>query len=157
MKYRIKQLLYALFYRSSKKEHDFVANYLNDIEKNLFYRLRGSEQGHSIRVAKRCVKLKDDSEFIKAALLHDVGKVDTNLNLFMKSLLVFVEKFNIKISFSKTLISAQESKNSHSERGAALLKSIGCSEYVINLVKNHHKESTDNKDLKLLIECDNKE
>lgn len=77
-------------------DKDFLSIYLNEGELKLFHRLKKSEKNHSIAVAKGIAgeaSYDKDVFFIKAALLHDIGKIEKPLNLIEKSLAVLLNKF----------------------------------------------------------------
>lgn len=161
--YRIKQLFWHLNDRVTADDRRFINNILSKKEIELFNKLTISEQKHCIKVAYE-VKEKCDNDskldrenLIKAALLHDIGKINYNMNIISKCILVIMDKItNGKLKkFYK--IKAIQSYYNHGEKGYKILKANGCSEKVLFLVKSHHKENIYNdKELNILKMCDGK-
>lgn len=155
MIYRIKQVFYGLTAKMTVGYHKFVRGYLNNNEQKLFYRLRVGEQVHSVRVALGCKNDKPhNNKLIKAALLHDVGKVDSNLNIFNKVLVVILTKYQIRDNRLPAFIRrALFYKNRHPQIGAEFLKQLGLDKEIIYLVENHHKLSS-NEDINIIQKYD---
>ena len=65
-----------LFYRDvSIKDQILVSNTLDDSELEiLFWKLNKADRHHSIEVLHRTMKHTDNSDVLKLALLHDIGK-----------------------------------------------------------------------------------
>lgn len=159
--YRVKQFYSALTAKIGENEKAFLNTYLNYNELQLFYRLAVYEQKHSINVAVYAKKLQETRNIksdiiVKAALLHDIGKIEKRLNVIEKSILVLLNKFTkgrIRyISNSKCI----DTYYNHPEKGYSILKKYNVDERVLYLVRNHHnKNIKDNKELNILIESDN--
>ncbi|MCH3965477.1 MAG: HDIG domain-containing protein [Clostridium sp.] len=162
--YRLKQFYWNL--SSNLDEYDlfFLNHILNDKELKLFNRLSISEQKHSVKVAysveKMCIERNINSGLlIKAALLHDIGKIYKRLNIIDKSILVLLDKLT-RGKMEKICNVSKISKIGiyyhHATLGADLLNKIGCDKYLIYLVKNHDNKNTyHNSDLDILKYCDN--
>ena len=100
---RIKQVYINLTDRMRKEDYDLVQSVLNEKEILLFKKLLKSEQKHSVRLARNIelaivnnsinnIVLNENKELlIKAALLHDVGKSTTRLNILDKCILVVLD------------------------------------------------------------------
>lgn len=98
MFYRIKQFLRSLLARLSPADLTLIDRYLNPAEKELFFRLSRPDQVHSACVAGKTngalsVRGQNDGLLIKAALLHDLGKIDSGLNPFNRSVYVLADHF----------------------------------------------------------------
>lgn len=100
---RIKQVYINLTDKMRKEDYDLVQSVLNEKEILLFKKLLKSEQKHSVRLARNIelaivnnsinnIVLNENKELlIKAALLHDVGKSTTRLNILDKCILVVLD------------------------------------------------------------------
>ncbi|SQC01690.1 HD domain-containing protein [Clostridium tetanomorphum] len=93
--YRIKQFYIYIKDKMEYSDEKFIDKHLNNYEKRLFNRLSMKDQKHCVRVAydveKICINHKGDidtNKLIKAALLHDIGKIEFGLNVLDKSILV---------------------------------------------------------------------
>ncbi|KAB3530446.1 HDIG domain-containing metalloprotein [Alkaliphilus serpentinus] len=156
MLYRIKQVFYGLTAKMSGKDHEFVREYLTPNERALFYRLRVGEQVHSVKVAYGCYQEKPTNrKLIKAALLHDVGKVESNLNIFNKVIVVILAKHPVRARLLPFFIKkALFYKNHHPKIAVEFLHQLRLDKDIIYLVENHHKLST-NEDINLIQKYDN--
>lgn len=159
--YRLKQFYWNLYSKLDEYDFKFINNILNKDELNLFNKLSISEQKHSLRVAydvqKICYEKNITSNFIlKAALLHDIGKVYKRLNIIDKSIMVLLDimtrgKMKHMCNFDKINV-----YYNHANIGANLLRKIKCDKYIIFLVRNHdNKHMNDNKYLNIIKYCDN--
>lgn len=146
MIYRIKQFYRGLFARVTPEDQQFLRRHLNDREIFLFRRLRVGEQRHCLNIAYDCLSVKkNDTTLIKAALLHDVGKIESNLTLANKSLVVLIIKLNVPEKLlPKFLHKALYYKIHHPKLGAEFLKEIGTEAPVIFLTRYHHRDLTKN-------------
>lgn len=83
----VKRFLMSLSRRAlSVEQLAWVRKYLLEDESSLWTRMALSDQRHSLVVAQRFVTLKPDAQrdHIAAALLHDVGKVESDLGIAMR-------------------------------------------------------------------------
>lgn len=156
--YRIKQFYWAVTSTISSGDRDFVKEYLNEDEIKLFAKLAVYEQKHCIKIAQDIKKICSTNErLIKAALLHDIGKVSRPLNLLEKSFVVVLDHlFRNKIKKYKN-IKIIDSYYNHGENGYKILKGYGYDERLLYLVKNHHNNDIiGDKELNILKQYDNK-
>lgn len=160
MFYRIKQFFWAATAKLKEEDIKFASNYLNDYEKSLLFSLPVFEQAHSIKVA-RCVLeecLKRDSYdvlLIKAALLHDVGKANSSLNIVTKAILVIMDKIFSKTMKRLTFIKSVNAYYNHPEIALKYLDNTD--EYIAFLIRNHHNyEIVWDEKLRILQEIDSK-
>ena len=156
--YRVKQFFQGLFAKVNNEDKDFIKRYLNE-EENLFFQLRISEQYHSLKVAYGCLQSQPENRMlIRAALLHDIGKIGSNLHLINKSLVVLIKKFKIdKGKLPSFLKKAIYYKEEHPEIGYKLLLSYSVDEPILELVKNHHVFNENyGEEMKTLKHYDNK-
>lgn len=162
--YRLKQFYWAVTARINKSDENFIQENLNEIEKNLFYRLSKSDQKHCLRVAYKVKELCKESNLsdkilVKAALLHDIGKGQYSLGVIDKSLLVIADKIlNGNLKKFKNIKKVNAYYN-HAESGYEILKKYGYDEKFLNLIRNHHMKQDNfnviDKELSILIKSDN--
>ncbi len=142
MIYRMKQFIQGLLARTTKEDLAFIEKYLNKEEIKLFKKLRVSEQYHSLQVAYGCTsKFPHNITLIRAALLHDIGKIGSNLTLINKSIVVICIRLNFKKDILPKFI--QKSlyyKNHHPKIGYDILSNMKVEADILYLIKNHHNE-----------------
>ncbi|MDP4091717.1 MAG: HD domain-containing protein, partial [Bacillota bacterium] len=101
--YRVRQFLWAAVSRVNDQDIKYIDYYLDKVEKELFFSLSVSEQKHSLRVAYKVEEMLQDlpeeqtvvidrGRMIRAALLHDIGKIEKRVNIIDKSVLVILNK-----------------------------------------------------------------
>ncbi|NBG87028.1 HD domain-containing protein [Isachenkonia alkalipeptolytica] len=146
MLYRIKQFFRGVFAKVTPEEQVFLKAYLTKGEALLFRRLRVGEQRHSLNIAYDCLKEAPKNRIlIKAALLHDVGKINSNLTLVHKALVVVITKLPIpKRMLPKFLQKALYYKQQHPALGAELLNNVGTEASVVFLTRHHHRDFSTN-------------
>ncbi|MCY6353675.1 HD domain-containing protein [Clostridium sp. ZS2-4] len=155
--YRIKQFYWAVTSTISSKDKEFIREYLNQDEINLFAKLAVYDQRHSIKIAQDVKKIYSTNErLIKAALLHDIGKISKPLNLLERSLMVILDNlFKDKMKRYEN-IKIIDSYYNHGENGYKILKGYGYNERLLYLVKNHHNNDIiGDKELNILKQYDN--
>lgn len=158
MFYRIKQFFWGITSKVDKKDKSFIEVYLNENERELFYSLPSYEQAHSLRVTREVLRKSLEDEvydilLIKAALLHDIGKINSGLNLITKSIFVILDKFFPKFLKKFSSIYAVKAYYYHPEIAATILQDE--EDYVRYLVKNHHNYSIkDDEKLSILQRAD---
>lgn len=158
MIYRIRQFINGINAKIYKEDKTFIEKYLDSNEQELFYKLRVSEQRHSLNVSYGCYKeMSDNTTLIKAALLHDIGKIDSNLSIINKSLVVVFMALSIKDSYLPTFLrQAINYKLNHGQLGYELLKNIVFDEKVLMLIKYHHyPEKYMTPEMQILVTHDN--
>lgn len=138
---RVIQFFTHLAYGFHEVDQGFLAAYLNEEERLLFQQMKKSEKIHSLLVAKGVLKERRDPLFIKASLLHDVGKILRPLTMVEKALAVILQALGVD-----QLPRVQEwpfmaSYLTHGQRGADLLIEQGVfpkkSLYEL-LIRHHH-------------------
>jgi len=159
--YRIKQFYWCITAKLDDEDIKFVNKYLNEEERKLFSMLIEYEQKHSIKVTrdviKECEKRNIESkELIKAALLHDIGKITNRLTIIDKSAIVLLDKFTKgKLKKAKGIKKIEVYYN-HGEKGVKLLMPYGYDERLLYLIKNHHNNLiAGDIELDILRKCDN--
>ncbi len=164
---RVKQFVSCVFAKITKKDIEFINNYLDENEKKLLYKLPVYDLKHSINVARDIYineseeEIKKNNlnhkEIIKSAILHDVGKIHTPLNVIDKSILVLLN------NITKTKIKKYSDRNSkiyifynHGEEGYKILKEKGYDKEFLNIIRNHHNYKIQNKWLDILRKYDDR-
>jgi hypothetical protein len=154
----VKQFIEGVRARLTPQDIYFIDKYLDDKEKGLFYSIPRYEQVHSLRVAREVLEesLKNDIYdiyLIKAALLHDIGKISGGLNLITKSIMVLLDNFAPCMLRKLKRTKSVNTYYNHPEIAATFLGEEN--EYLLFLIKNHHnyKISSDEK-LKILQKAD---
>lgn len=163
--YRIKQFIWAILSFSKKIDDNYVRSYLNNKEFELFNQLNHNDKHHSIRVCKDVIstieqkKLRVNSNKAgKAALLHDVGKIEFSLNLFEKSIIVVLDRFT-KGKISKyNNIKHIDIYYNHPKIGVDILQDFNYDKDFLDTIRYHHNNHIDEKNelLNIIRICDNK-
>jgi putative nucleotidyltransferase with HDIG domain len=157
MKYRVKQFFQALFAKVTQEDRAFISQYLTKQQQTLFFRLRPSEQYHSLKVAYACKdKMPYDTLLVKAALLHDIGKLGTNLHLINKVFVVLAMKCKLNHNLLPLFLQkAIQAKMEHPKRGYDLLLGYDAEKSVLEIIKNHHQEEKTTEAMRILQYYDN--
>ena len=156
--YRIKQFYWAVTSRINEHDSKFIKNILNTEELKLFNKLSINEQKHCVKVAydAECIcnskqGIVDKKLLLKAALLHDIGKIHRKLNLIDKSVIVLMDR----ISKGKLRKFSQNPKinvyYNHSKIGVDLLKKIEYDKKLFYLIENHDNNDSEDTNLELKI------
>jgi response regulator RpfG family c-di-GMP phosphodiesterase len=76
-----------------------VRKHLLEDEFSLWTKMTLSDQRHSLVVAQRFVTLKPDAQrdYVAAALLHDVGKVESHLGVLMRVIATLIGPRTIRL------------------------------------------------------------
>lgn len=159
--YRIKQFYWSITARLNEEDVDFINKYLNEEEIKLFIMLVVYEQKHSIKVARDVIKECNQrginpNMLMKAALLHDIGKITNRLNIVDKSAIVLLDKLTRgKLKKAKGIKKIEIYYN-HGEKGVEVLKPYGYNDRLLYLIKNHHNNLiVGDIELDILKKCDN--
>lgn len=157
---RIKQFYINLTDRYGEKDDLFVRSILDDYEYSLFSKLSGSEKKHSVRVAneiKRISREKNisDTLLIKAALLHDIGKSRKRINIIDKSIIVILH--SITSGKLRNINTAKvQCYYNHSEYSYDMLKDYEDNERLLYIIKNHHRDISDDEEMMIFQFADDK-
>ena len=144
---------------------DFINEYLDQFEIDIFLKLKKSEQKHSVRVAKLVIltsRKKNEYNYIKidriirAALLHDVGKICKEINVLQKIFMVLINnRFGERIR-RLNKFEFVDCYYNHADMSYNMLKDHIKDEKLLFLIKNHDKKIKDDVELELLKYCDDK-
>lgn len=163
--YRVKQFIWAIKSIVEEVDYKFVDKFLSIHERQLFNKLSKSDKHHSIRVSKDAIDIIEKSNYdvklekvAKAALLHDIGKIDAGLNIFEKSIMVILDKAS-KGKFKKySNIKQVDIYYNHPEKGIDLLKKIDIydKEFLDSIRYHHEVDKSNNIILEIIRESDNR-
>jgi len=159
--YRVKQFMWAITAKFKPIDKKLIDKYLNKKEKNLFYQLRVSDKHHSIRVCNDALDKYnqediDENKLAKIALLHDVGKISSRLNIIDKSVIVILDKIT-KGKLRKYKSNRKiDTYYNHPKKSVDLLNDINKydNEFLEAIEKHHYKEIGSNVYLKIVKKCD---
>jgi putative nucleotidyltransferase with HDIG domain len=154
MVYRVRQFIWAICAKLTEADYVFIDEYLNSRERALFMSLPKFEQAHSLNVARDVLEEAQkknlyDELLIKAALLHDIGKINKGLNIYIKSILVIMDKLFPEFLKRFTWNKQVNAYYNHPEMAMELLE--GEDGYIKYLIKNHHNyDVKEDEKLKIL-------
>ncbi len=160
MLYRVKQFFKAMTAKITANEKNFIEFYLNEDERRLFYSLPEYEQAHCLRVAKDVLSNCRTNEekqcvLVKAALLHDIGKLAGGLNIITKSIMVLLDKSMPGFVSRFKKFKMVDTYYNHPEKAFLYIKDQG--DYFGYLIRNHHNYSMNGDEgLKLLQDADSR-
>lgn len=165
--YRVKQFLWAMSSTFKDIDTKFLDKYLDDEEKDKFMKLKKSDKHHCIRVCKDCIDYVnknyidiDKNKLAKAALLHDIGKIEYGLNAIEKSILVLVDKATSSKIKKYNNIKMIDVYYNHPKKGELVLQKIkkNYDNEIMEVILNHHNEEykTENEIFNMIRFYDNK-
>ncbi len=145
--YRVWQFWQSLQKPPCREDWDQVGTILNHSEFELFKLLPVPDQNHSLRVLRH---LESDGEtdpnLLKAALLHDIGKIRYPLSRAERVFVVLFKGLFPGIAAAwreKTpqgIYRSLVATHQHPAWGAELAEGVGCNQRVIWLIRNHEAE-----------------
>ena len=142
--YRSRQFWNALLSPRKRITSESLLHYLNLAQLILFRRMQPSEQFHAYQILKRLeTDGQNNPDLLRAALLHDVGKILQPLSIFDRILIVLGKHFfrgaalrwaegparGLRRPF---VVSAQ-----HAEWGADLAFQAGGNSRTVELIRHH--------------------
>ncbi len=152
----IKRVMNSWGTKLSEEDRTFIETYLDDPGKFLFYQMSKLDQQHALTVA-RAVLLKAAIEnttkmeldtLIKAALLHDIGKVEGDFSFLSRILVGLVRRIKPtwRGRFAKTYPVTFWEKVGygfyvdlvHPARGAHMARIFGVDKTVVDIIRHHH-------------------
>jgi len=149
------------------EERQLVGHYLSPPLQRLFDRLAVADQRHSLDVLYALrAKGYNDRDLLAAALLHDVGKVEANLHLWQRVVIVLLQATwpalldELAWGDPANWRYAFYLQREHPEIGARLAKEAGASPLTVELIRRHqvplHQPggSREDKFLRVLQEAD---
>lgn len=163
---RARQFFRALFAKITLDDEQYISLHLNSEEQKLFFAMSTADQFHSLNVAytiERVViedkKNIDRNFLIRCALLHDVGRVKGDLNIFQKVFVVLVTKFapNFAEKLERNGNHSIYVYHHHAEIGARKLQKLNLFRESKVIAKHHSPpDKDDSEELRLLRLADEK-
>lgn len=176
--YRIRQFLHALTAPLAREDPEGVAEVLTLAQRALFDRMPAADRRHAWAVYRILKEQGIQSpDLLAAALLHDVGKAALAPPIWVRVVVVLLERFAPRLL--ERLPSARETGvndrpfawrprriveylalyRDHAELGARWAEAMGCSERTVALIRRHHErpsspESEEDRLLALLQAAD---
>lgn len=144
--YRLGQFWYALTAAPALQDLEQARVLLSPGELQLFTQMQPSEQAHALRVLTRLRQQGENApHLLKAALLHDVGKIRYRLKPWQRGFSVLVNKFapNAARRWGESepagwraafVVAAQ-----HPAWGASLVEAAGGDPLTVSLVRRHQE------------------
>lgn len=159
---RIRQFYRAMTARITPADRQWVEERLPADAQKLFYAMHPADQYHALNVAKTAMHLSsehpsvDSALLLRAALLHDVGRVQGDMDVMGKVLAVLVKHF-----FSQKARQLAEKQHGwlehimyvyyhHPEIGASKLETIGMTEEAA-IIRWHHASAAGNEPPELVL------
>ncbi|MCX7970177.1 MAG: HD domain-containing protein [Negativicutes bacterium] len=156
---RIRQFWRAITASPEKVDWQFVDRWLVGKERRLFDDYALYDQLHAINVAKTALvmagreglELDRIALLMRAALLHDIGRVAGDLPIWGKVTAVLVHRFCPRLLRCRAADSVRRGRNwrhilyiywHHPELSAERLKAAGCEETIVAAVAGHHRPPT---------------
>lgn len=127
-------------------DDDWAVNHLLDTEVELWRRMPRADQRHAIGVARRTVGLLDNDierPVVAAALLHDVGKIDSGLGTYLRVMATLSAKIAGRETAELWVKSTGLTRRIglylvHPTIGADLLGMAGSDAFTIAWTREHH-------------------
>ncbi len=170
---RIRQFFAACTAFITKKDREFIAQYLNAEEQSLFFRMNKATQKHCLKVAitvadpcfQKDFPIERRPYLIRAALLHDVGKSLSDINVFIKTLFVLYKKYFPQVVIDEGFFQARDEIlrplyyalyvcANHAPLGAQLLNEAGIDNNIVRIVASHHQANCDDQGIRTLQQAD---
>jgi len=164
---RVKQLMAAVTAKITLEDRRFIEQYLQGKEQPLFWAMNLPDQRHALNVAYTAQQLGskhkhiDRNLLIKCALLHDVGKIKGDVSTIDKIMTVIGHtvapnwaKHWGRLGRGSKLANCRHAFYiyfHHARRSAALLKTIGASSQMIEIISKHHQAPADDDPLELVL------
>ena len=126
--------------------------------------MKTSEKHHCVRVCNDAINMArednniNEKKLAKIALLHDVGKCGSPLNVFEKSIMVLLDRFTKGRLRNYTHLKKVDTYYNNPLKSAKILKKISSydDEFLEAIARHHEKSYTEkNKYLEIIKKCDN--
>lgn len=151
----IKRIFSAWGTRMGPEEIAFIDSFLDEPGKFLFSQMNKIDQQHAITVAKAIIdKATESAEkielqtLVKAALLHDIGKVEGDFNFLSRIIVGFIRRvkptwrgrfaMTYPVSFWEKIRYGFYVDLVHPARGAHMAKIFGIDKTVVEMIRHHH-------------------
>jgi putative nucleotidyltransferase with HDIG domain len=137
----------------ARADESWALDHLIDGEQSLWHRMSGPDRRHAVRVARDSIELLEPEqarqEVVAAALLHDVGKVESSFGTFARAAVTFMA-----IAFGRTRLVSWAGDASgkrrpswrtrvglyltHDKLGAEMLQHAGSQQLTVSWAAEHH-------------------
>jgi len=155
---RIRQFLAAVRARVNEDEMALLEQYLDPSQQALFRAMSLIDQRHGFDVFNTLLQQgHSDPDLLRAALLHDVGKM--GICLWHRVAGVLLEAFwpalleKLAVNRPQSWLYGFYIYRHHADLSAKLAEGSGCSPSVVELIRGHHTLSN-NEQAKALWEAD---
>jgi hypothetical protein len=160
--YRIWQFFQSFHNSLTEQDWTDIRRTLSASELELFQQLPGVDQNHSLRVFRTLLAANEsEPDLLKAALLHDLGKIKYPLRRWERVFAVLAKAFfpglvrdwgsGDAVGMRRSLVVLSQ----HPLWGAGLAADAGTNARTVWLIQNHEedppRESSQNGDLALLL------
>lgn len=153
-----KRTLVAWLPLLARPDDDFAGQWLEGEEYRLYLKMDRRDRQHACQVARRLLERRPaaSSVLVRAALLHDVGKLRRPYNPLHRMLVHLYAPEDLPTEpLSEGLRGAWQVKRHHDRYGAEMIRQAGGGQEVAALVERHHDPSGD-ADAELLKELDDR-
>jgi hypothetical protein len=146
--YRLRQFRSSLAAQLSEEDRQWVDSLLSPGERELFYRMPGYDQTHSVRVAREAAA-GGDGILLRAALLHDCGKAlpPYGVPLLYRGLVVMLRAVSPRLLRAVARpwgpLWPVRLHLHHPELGAEALERAGSPRELVELVRRHQEPGSD--------------
>ncbi|HBL35438.1 MAG TPA: hypothetical protein DD734_08320 [Firmicutes bacterium] len=150
-------------FKLRKDDRQLAESYLEEAGLFLFNQMSYADQKHAVNVGRYLLSDKIDTTgadlklLIKAALLHDVGKVKGEIAWWNRIIVGVIRRFFPKLRQKRAkrgeagLGHALYVDLSHPDRGAYMAQSLGIDPTVVSLIKHHHDPLNEQASLELAL------
>jgi hypothetical protein len=141
----------------TRQSQQWALGYLNETERALWLSMSGADRRHAVGVARRALRLESQARtegeapvaFVAAALMHDVGKVESGLGTFSRVLATLAA---VAVGRERVLGWGQTERTGpvrrqaarvaayleHDRLGSELLERAGSDELTTTWARDHH-------------------
>lgn len=140
----------------ARPDDDYAAGILSGPEFELYTRLSAPEREHAVEVARRVARRAPEArpEVVRAALLHDVGKLGSSGNVLWRVAAHLLPASPAPAEPRMSgLAGVRQAARHHGEYGRALILAAGGDAEVARLVATHHRPG-DDAEARLIMESD---
>lgn len=143
---RLRQGVRAVFAFAQTPDYALAEQFLSPEQRDLFLRLKRSEQLHSLRVLRDVLAQEPDTpdDLALAALLHDTGKTRYPMGVWQKTLAVLTRKFAPTVYARWSRCDAKDPlprgcvvAENHPAWSAELVAATGASQRALWLIEHH--------------------
>jgi HD domain len=145
---KISRLFRAFSPAQARPNDTWAAQQLPEPELEIYKRMDPRDREHAVRVAQKLLELHPEasSEVIRAALLHDCGKLVRPYNVFERVMVGLIAPEGPRSSQTSSGLQARTAmdvRNNHPQIGAKLILEAGGDSRVAELVRIHHAPNGD--------------